>query len=472
MLYARPLAALICAGSLTFGATLDVYPDKSFYRYHPASTFVGFVGGAEAQCDGNPVSLEQTLSCPDDQRLCQLSKERKDAQERVMGVRFDKQALQTLIALPKPTVYDAKAAIEAAREIGTEQAKLERQEKRYTAELNLIDRLFAKQVSANEPVALHRACEGTLTLSIPRGAISFDTRYEGVIGDNKEITVTQTLVVSNHSGIDIEADRGRFHYRRAQSYVNPLHFAPWIVSKYVPVPKRVYKKNMLKVRSESVAMDAAAMMAPPAAKRVSYEDAREYKVTDLKLPSTGESLHLRLLQWKAPLQCELRAYPYLTPQAVEVCTFKPKYQIEKNRWKIKENDRVVNENAIGEYKGSMYELYLRSDPDIQIRRHPIVKKERETGIFGGTVRKKDGFVLEVTNKSDKSKSLKIVERIPTSTTDEIKAKLLDIKSDKKVDYHVGKEGKIEMSLNLKAHEHQKIEIWFELSHDKDLKIVY
>jgi hypothetical protein len=472
MLYIRPLAVLLCAGSLTYAATLDVYQDKSFYHYHPSHTFVGFAKGIQAQCADKRVRLERTLSCPDDQRLCQLSKERKDVEEKVMAVRFDRQALEALISLPQPTVYDAKAAIAAAREIGKEQAQLERQEKRYATYLDLLKQKFSRQASSDIPLALSRKCEEELTLTIPGGLITFDTNYEGEIRDNKEIRVTQSLSVSNRSGIDIEAKRASFHYSRARSYVNPLHFAPWIVSKYVPVPKRVYKKSMMRAAPIEMAMDAEAMVASPAANAVSYEDAREYRVTGLTLPSTGEPLDLQLLQWKAPLHCQLRAYPYLSTQAIEVCTFKPKYQIEKNRWKIKEGGKMINENAIGEYKNGVYELYLRSDPDIQIRRHPIVKKERETGIFGGTMRKKDGFVLEVTNKSDKSKRLKIVERIPTSTTDEIKVKLLDVKSDTKVAYRLGKEGKIEITLDLKAHAHKKIKILFELSYDKDVKVNY
>jgi hypothetical protein len=471
MFYLRPFALLICAGSLSYSATFDVYQDKSFYRYHPEGHFIGFAKGIEARCEDKPVRLERTLVCPDTQRLCGLYGERNDAEEKLMAVRFDKQALDTLITLPRPAAYDAKRAIETAHTIGAEKAALARQEKIRTVHFDLLSQKFAREVTADVPLALSRTCKSELTLSIPRGLISFDTRYEGEI-KNKEITVTQSLSVSNRSGIDIEADQAMFHYRPARSYVNPVHFSPWIVSKYLPMPKRVYKKNMMRAAPEAMAMDMVAAVAAPTAASVSYNDAREYKVSGLKLLSTGEPLDLRLLQWKAPLQCELRAYPYQWREAMEVCTFKPKYQIEKNRWKIKEDGKVINENAIGEYRNGVYALYLRTDPDIQIRRHPIVKKERESGIFGTTVKKKDGFVLKITNKSDKSKTLKIVERIPTSTTDEIKVKLLDVKSDRKISYKLGREGKIEIPLHLKAHQNVKIEIWFEISYDKDLKVSY
>ena len=150
----------------------------------------------------------------------------------------------------------------------------------------------------------------------------------------------------------------------------------------------------------------------------------------------------------------------------------PKQQIESHKWKIKADTKIVNDNAVGEYYEGKYDLYTQIDEDLKVRRRPVVNKERESGIFGGTVRKKDGFVLYLSNKSDKEKNFKVIERIPTSTTDEIKVKLLAVKSDKKVEYKKLKEGKIEMQIKLAAKESKKIEVLFEISYDKDLKVRY
>ncbi|HHD78745.1 MAG TPA: DUF4139 domain-containing protein, partial [Epsilonproteobacteria bacterium] len=75
-------------------------------------------------------------------------------------------------------------------------------------------------------------------------------------------------------------------------------------------------------------------------------------------------------------------------------------------------------------------------------------------------------------KSDKAKTLTVIDRIPTSTTEEIKSKLLSVKSEKNVDYKLRKNGKIEIHVALAAHESKKIEILFEISYDKDLKVSY
>jgi len=210
----------------------------------------------------------------------------------------------------------------------------------------------------------------------------------------------------------------------------------------------------------------------PAVSLASYEDAREYKIQNLTLPSTGVPLEVKVMSWKATLTCEVRAYPYVNTRAFNVCSFSPKYQIESNTWKVKSGSKMVNEKTIGEYRKGTYNLYTKVEEDIKIIRKPIVQKERETGIFGGTARKKDGFILTVTNKSDKDKTLTVIERIPTSTTEEIKAKLLGINSEKKVNYKMLKDGEIEMKISLAANETKKIEVLFEISYDKDIKVSY
>ena len=68
--------------------------------------------------------------------------------------------------------------------------------------------------------------------------------------------------------------------------------------------------------------------------------------------------------------------------------------------------------------------------------------------------------------------LTVIERIPTSTTDEIKVKLLEVTSAKKVNYKVLEEGQIEMSITLDAQESKKVEVLFEITYDKDVKVRY
>ena len=128
------------------------------------------------------------------------------------------------------------------------------------------------------------------------------------------------------------------------------------------------------------------------------------------------------------------------------------------------------ENAYGEYEDGRYLLYTDRDDSITIRRIQLPEKDRSSGIFGGEIRKKDGILLEVQNRSKEKKSLKIVERIPYSSTDKIEVKLLKVEGAKRE--NLGEYGKLVLRVDLGPGEGKKVKILFELRYDKDLKIVY
>ena len=477
MTLSKTLLYLLIGGGFSYASSLAVYQNKTFYTYTPEKNYIGFTQGVQAKCGGSTVSLVEMLICPPQERLCQMLTTLEATQESLLSLDVNAKVLEKLISLPRPTSFDPKSWIESAKMIGHEQANILKQKQKLTKDLKHQEKNFQKQAPSKQALQSTQMCKKDLELSIPYGYVSFSTTYEAEIVNEKEITVTQYLSITNRSGIDIKADTAMFYYRSSHQYIQPIHFNPWIVSKYVPVPKRTYKKSksremsvdMVMMSEEMGGKNTSKVMAAPT---VSYEDAREYKIENLTLPSTGTPIDVKVLTWKTDLTCDLRTYPYINRQAFHVCSFKPDYQIESHEWKVKSGNEVINENAVGEYRDKHYNLYTKIEEDIKITRKAIVKKERETGIFGGTARKKDGFILTLTNKSDKSKTLTIIERIPTSTTDEIKSKLLSIKSDKKVNYKLLKDGKIKMHVKLDAHESKQIEILFELSYDKDVKVSY
>ncbi len=471
MKFTTSLSLLLLSGSMSYASSLAVYQDNTFYSFTPKNNFIGFSKGLKAKCEGTTVPLTMMAACPSDDRLCQVLTSLKNAEQKVEAVQENSKVLKQLISVPQPKTLDANVLIEAAKELGNEQARLLRQERVLREEVELKERSFDKQAPSRRAIETVKTCNKEVDLTIPYGYVSFSTEYEANIEDENEVVVTQYLSLTNRSGIDIEADSAMFYYRSAHQYVYPTHFRPWIVGKYEPRPQIAAKRAMEKRARMDITMMAGQREAV-SAPTVSYEDAREYKIEKLVLPSTGVSLDVKVLRWKAPLSCEVRAYPYTNTRAFHVCSFEPKYQIDSNQWKVKSSNDVINENAAGEYRDGKYDLYIKVEEDIKIERKPIVNKERETGIFGGTARKKDGYRLTITNKSDKVKKLTLIERIPTSTTEEIKSKLLSISAKKKVNYKMLKDGQIEMKLTLAANETKKIEVLFELSYDKDLKVSY
>jgi len=471
------LITLLVSVNIGHASSLDLYQDRTFYHYIQNNNFIGFGQGLKANCEGSPMDLRTVSICPEEDRLCKILTDLRSTEQEVQDVIATSNVLEKLISLPQPTVLDAASSIDAAKDIGLEQSRLLTQKKVLIQEVKIKQQRFRKQAPTQQTKESATLCKEEMELTIPYGYVTFSTRYEAELKDENEISVTQYLSIINRSGIDIEAETAMFYYRSASQHVYPTHFSPWIVSKTIPRPKRVAKSK--KYRAQEMQMDMAmisvqrdAPLRGPSAPVATYENAREYKIKNLTLPSTGVPLDLPVLTWKTALSCDVRAYPYEKRQAFHVCSFKPKYQIDSNVWKVKSSSEVINENASGEYRDEKYHIYTKVEEDIKILRKAIVQKERETGIFGGTARKKDGFTLTLTNKSDKEKTLTVIERIPTSTTEEIKVKLLEIKSAKKVNYKMLKDGKIEMKLTLAANETKKIEILFEISYDKELKVNY
>ncbi len=464
---------LLLSSGLSQASSLAIYQDSATYTFQPETSFIGFAKGIEAKCKGNVIPLKASSACPSDDRLCQELTEIKGTVQKLKATQANIKVLNTLVSLPQPTSFDAASWIESAKIIGTEQARLSIETTILTEELALLSKDFERQAPTPNALSSRQSCPEELELTLPYGQLSFSSFYEADIADKKSVTVTQYLSITNKSGIDMQADDAMFFYRPAHRYIRPIHFSPWIVSKTIPRPKRSYAKSKRAVAMQDEPMMEIAMSAVENSALVAkYLNAREYQIKDLLLPSTGMPIDVKVTQWNAPLQCDIRVFPYRNITAFHTCSFTPKLQIDNNQWKVRSAQTTINDKAVGEYREGKYRLYTQAELDIKVERKPIVKREKTTGIFGGTARKKDGFTLKVTNKSDTPKTLTITERIPTSTTEEIKVKLLEVRSDKKVNYKLLKDGEIEMKITLAAHENKTIEVLFEISYDKDLKVSY
>ena len=469
------LAALAFTGGLSYASSLAIYQDSATYTFQPKTSFIGFSEGVKVKCKGNVIPLKESTVCPNEYRLCKELAGVKQTIQKLKVTQANIKVLTTFVSLPQPTSIDPDAWIESAKVIGTEQAKLSIEETMQKQELAFRSKNFKRQAPVSNALYSAQLCKEELELVLPYGQLAFSSFYEADIADKKSVTVTQYLSITNKSGIDMQADDAMFFYRPAHRYIRPVHFYPWIVSKYIPQQTRNYanaKRAAFRDKEQMVKMAISGVPVESPAPSARYLNAREYQIKDLFLPSTGIPADVQITQWKVPLECDIRVYPYRSTTVFHTCSFVPKLQIDNNKWKIRSGQTIINDNAAGEYREDKYRLYTDAEADIKVERKPIVKREKKTGIFGGTARKKDGFSINITNKSDKPKALIVTERIPTSTTEEIKVKLLAVRSDKKVKYKLLKDGKIEMNLTLAAHENKKIEVLFEISYDKDLRVSY
>ncbi|HSR74599.1 MAG TPA: DUF4139 domain-containing protein, partial [Sulfurovum sp.] len=418
---------------------------------------------------GNPMALVQKTECPENERLCKAYNGIIDDTLRLNELTANIKTLEQILSMHKINTLDASSILRVAREVSKEKAALDMQAKLAQMQLELQETGLKKQTDAMLPLFYGKQCESPVKLVFGYGMIGFEGYYEADISNKDKIKVTQYLSVSNHSGIDIKADEATFFYRQASQDIRPVHFSPWIVSEYQPpIPDPRKAMAALKASNAEDIIEPSVTMAMPEVSKVYYNDAREYGINGLTLPSTGIPVNVPVVSWSVPMTCDLQLHAYINTDVYEVCTFVPDKQIESNDWKIKKGDETLNSNAKGEYADQKYVLYTKIDPDIHVIRKPIVQKEGDTGFFGSPVRKKDGYILELVNKSDKVKKIQVTERIPTSTTEKIEVKLLSVNTE----YKMLKDGRINMEMTLGSKESKKVEVIFEVSYDKEMQIRY
>jgi len=453
---------------------LEIYQDQAIYKVKQNGKYIGFFKGGNVSCNSEDVEIISSFKCSEENHICKLYNKIDTTSFNIDEALENIKTIEAFVSSKSSSIIDANKILESAKVIAKEKSSLNKKLLNLKKELSLLNSQFSKITTSKEPQYLKEPCSGELKITIPSKYINFSPIYEANILDNKQVEVTQKVAINNRSGIDIDAKELKLYYRPLREYIYPINFRPWIVSELKPMPRVMYKSAKAKVASDGFGFGSEASgmggdIAPVEPVGI-YNDAREYIVKNLKLPSSAQSKKVNILEYKSDISCGLRVYPKSDLRVFKICFFKPKYQIDKNSWIIKENGKLINKKGIGRYKDGNYLLYVNSDRDIVVKRKKIVNKERKSGIFGGSKKVVDGYKITIINKSNKSKTLKVIDAIPTSTTDKIEVKLLSIKP--KIDYKLLKNGKIEIELNLKPNEHKSIEVMFELSYDKDLKVSY
>jgi len=467
------VSAAVLLGADIHAATLEIYQDSVRYRYIPVDTYIGFAENVTARCLEKRVSLSAHVDCPEEKRLCKERKRVDMLQTEADSLRYSLSSLQGIMKKIKPTAVEADKWIDAAEKTGKKRAELVEAAKKAKAELARAKRHFLSQTSAVKALFADEKCNGELELTLPGGTVTVRLINEADLSGNGNIKIIHYLALKNRSGIDISAKDARIYARNSRLYLQPIHFTPWKVR-----PRRAksgelkYVKRRLPEAKPSL---AGAVMKEDAAPAPMIENVvktgyKNYAIGKLELPSTGTEIRVKTAEYTAATVCENTVYPYRDRQVYVACRFTPSETIAEHRWLLKKNRRIISENAFGEYEKGKYLLYTDVDDTIKVERRRIVESDRSSGIFGGSIKKSDGFVLRITNLSKKVKSLKIVERIPRSVTDRIKVKLLTITGAEKES--LDEEGKLTMKLSLSPGEHKEIKVLFQLKYDKDLEISY
>lgn len=459
--------------SFVSASTVTIYNDGAKYRYIPIDNYIGFSQGVSGTCDSQAFSMLSTDLCSDKKRLCQEANNIKKLADEKKSLNYEYSVLKELISISKPVDIDANKWIDAATKIAKRKTELDIKMRSVGARLLSASKSFKKQAPSMKATVSKDKCGGEIELSIPSGYIGARLLYEADASATDSIKVTQFVALNNRSGIDIVAKDAYIYAKSSRVYLRPQHFNPWLAK--IEKPMR-YKKSSRSATKKSqylleeMRSPVGLALAKPKVGTVVQTGFKNYHISGLELPSTGKDIKVKISEYRVPAKCEYVVHPYRDTNLYRLCSFAPSSAIESSKWTVKIAKRLVSDQAYGEYSEGKYLLNTDVDDEVIIKRKKIIKQDKSTGIFGGSIRKKDGFELDITNISDKPKTFKIVERIPRSTTDKIKVKLVSV--DGASHQIVGRDGKLVMNIALRAKENRKIKVLFELSYSKDLSVDY
>ena len=457
-------------------STLEIYQDGAKYRMIPTDRFIGLSQGVTATCDGQALTLLPSASCPSKVRLCEEIGKIEELERSERALQLEGKTLDKFITIAKPTQIDATQWIEAATKIGTHQSELVDKITQLGKAKRSLKQAFDKQSPTREVTIAKKKCTGEQELTIPAGYIGAKLLYEADTSDPNAIAIKQFIALSNHSGIDIVAKEADIYAKSYRVYLRPQQFNPWVarIRRDLRLRKSMKKEKMAYAETSMVNAGIGGDIAPvePVSEMgaVVQTGYKNYHISGIELPSTGEEIKVKIAEYKAPAECAYVSYPYRDQQVYRACSFQPQSPIESNQWRIQKDKRLVSDQAYGEYRDGKYMLNVDIDDEILVQRKSVVKKDRSSGIFGGSIRKKDGFELDITNIAATPKKITIIERIPTSTTDKIEVKLISVEGASS--HRLLADGRLEIEVALVPKEHQKIKVLFELRYDKDTKVSY
>lgn len=454
-------------GSLAVGS-LEIYEDGVTYRYIPVDDYVGFVRESTALCGGREVPLVTRQKCPEAKRLCKEAKELEAVRAELETLHSSLSMLDLWVRNAKPSGPDAGQWITAAEKMGKQQAQWQMRERHTEADLKSRERHFRRQVSADVPRFLSRRCKEELELTLPPGVI--DVNFLNVAElDTKTIRVTRFVSLRNHSGVDISSKDVRIYAHGFHRTLRPIRFRPWVIR---PVPRGEPSKQRsgedVSDRKRGLGMEQAPRSSPSVTPRPLGD--RDYSLGKIDLPSTGEELRIKLDTYSVPRKCEELSYPWKSDAVYVACRFTPKRAVEGDRWIVKRGRRLLSENAYGEYVGGEYLLFVNRDDSVKVRRSRLVERERSRGVSGGKIRKKDGYLIDLENRSDQEKEIVVVARIPRATSEKIAVKLL--KADGADRESLDEQGRLRLKVHLPPRGKKRIRVLFEVTYPRDLQVVY
>ncbi len=455
-------AAVTVVAVFASAAPLEYYSDEVHYKPARYDGFAGFGSWIKARCHRSPVVLLPREKAPEDASLSEVYERFRDSKAILERTEAELKMLEKAAEEMEYENADARQVISNTAALAERKVNIGNERRlarlRYDAALKQLS--AAGQNDRLLPMYLAVPCEAP-ELIVPSYKLSIRPRYRATIDEaNEKITVEEVLELQNRSGVDIRAEKGVFHTYPLHESLRRLEFRPWVINR-----PSVRARSKAMAAEDAMPVMAAVSASAPAAKRVND---KTYTLEHLDLPADGSKVVLPVSETTLPVETQRVVYPFLDTRVFMTYLFEPKTRVMSPRWQVSAGD-TVSDSAFGEYEKNRYRLYVSVDRDVRVRRKRDIHADSQ-GFFTGA-KIKDGYTVELTNLSDRLKPIRVIERIPVSTTDRIEVTDLRI-SPSDLPYKRGKEGKLTFMLTLLPHATRVIHVGFTVKHDRDVPVRY
>ncbi len=464
----------VMMGGVSESSSLQVYSDRAVYRNLFKNGYIGFTKNLKVKCGITALTLRSRAECKDESVLCAQKREIDRLKKEVDSLKYRLKIIDEIIKNSKVVDVDADKWLSAAAKIGDEKADVRAKLYKLGKELAASVRSFSMKTKSSLPLFVSGQCDGEMEIDIPGEYIVTEIKNEANLLSDNRVRIIEYMSFSNRSGIDIDADEVEIFPRSSKTYFEPMEFEPWI-ARPAEHSREVVKKTLAYVPEEKmIAVTGRSMpqkpLVAPAFGDIERKATRYYRMNKIVLPASGETINVKISDYESDMKCEKVAYTYKDEKVYDRCGFTPKTAIENDSWTIKRNGHYISDNAAGGYDKGRYVFIAGVDREIEISRNKLIDKDRSSGLFGGDIKKVDGYEITLRNLSKNQKKLTIYDRIPVSVSDRIKVDLVNVFGCKGV--KPDKDGRLKIDIRLKPGEEKKIKVIFSLQYEKKLEVYY
>jgi len=445
-------------------ASVEIYQDKVKQTLLPKERFIGFNANIYAYDKYNDLKIIKK-ECNDFQKQsCISTKEISKLETKIKSLKSQKNALSLSLTKLSMKIDNPEQTISFVQTVSDKIAEIDNSIKN-NQNLLIIEK--SKKSSPTQDAYYFEEKPKNI-VNIEFRGISFYSEYNLNIDQN---TISHNIVLNNKSGIDIKNSQVKVIDRRLSGLSSNRAFIPRKISQHY---RDTNRKNIMKSSiSRRASYDAEMMDSAPIAVK---ESTRNYKIYNFTLASNGLNKKYTVEEQKIEIS-KILQWNVWERQVFEVAIIEYKTVLESNNINLIYND-LKTKNIHPRRDGKNLIINIAQEYDVEVNKKSIPNFSQSKGFINSDTLITNGFKLTLSNLSKNPKELKIVERIPVSTNEDIEVKLSEVweitkNNRKKVAFSYDKKiGKLELFVLLNSEESRVFEYKYSIRHPKKVQIFY